>query len=378
MVRILFTEPMNYYKRHIGDYAAATRHLSILEHGVYCLLLDMYYTTEGPLPASSKEVCRKLGARSKDEVAAVESVLRDFFTPGDDGWRQGRCDAEIAEFKEFGEEAAARKANETDRQKRHRARRKDIFNTLRVRGIVPPWDASTENLQRLLADSGGVPDTPVTRDRPLTATLPETNCHAPATAITKNQEPLTINQYQSSSVVLEPPRHDPAGGDDGFAKPENQTRMPWPDGTAPGDAVTWASVFGDEFGVTISTAQQGQWGKFCPLAAAWIVAGVTVGQMRKAVDRARLEAVEPIAYLPAYADRVLASMVPRQARAPLAVVPIADPDSRSAIEAEGVAKGIGRWDELREHWPAYRDRVRGKAACFAPSLAAIVQQGLKA
>jgi len=98
-VLIPVIETMNYYKRHIGDYAAATRHLSILEHGVYCLLLDMYYTTEGPLPASAKEVCRKLGVRSKDETAAVESVLRDFFTPTDDGWRQARCDAEIAAYK---------------------------------------------------------------------------------------------------------------------------------------------------------------------------------------------------------------------------------------------------------------------------------------
>ena len=95
VVALRSTETMNYYKRHIGDYAAATRHLSILEHGVYTLLLDMYYTSEGALPTSPKEVCRKLGARSKDEVAAVESVLRDFFTPSDDGWRQSRCDAEI-------------------------------------------------------------------------------------------------------------------------------------------------------------------------------------------------------------------------------------------------------------------------------------------
>lgn len=336
-VLIPVIETMNYYKRHIGDYAAATRHLSILEHGVYCLLLDMYYTTEGPLPVSSKEVCRKLGVRSKDETAAVESVLRDFFTPTDDGWRQARCDAEIAAYKAKEDK---NKANGT-----RGGRPKKI--TQSVSDGNPKITQSVSGNQK----SG---------------------------TLTTNQEPLTINQYQSSSVVLEPLCPDPAGGDDGFAKPENQTRMPWPDGTAPGDAVTWASVFGDEFGVPISTAQPGQWGKFCPLAAAWIGAGVTVGQMRQAVDRARLEAVEPIAYLPAYADRVLASMVPRQARPPLAVVPTVDPDGRAAIEAEGVAKGIGRWDELREHWPAYRDRVRGKAAGFAPSLAAIVHQGLTA
>lgn len=36
-----------------------------------------------------------------------------------------------------------------------------------------------------------------------------------------------------------------------------------------------------------------------------------------------------------------------------------DPESRSSIEAEGVAKGIGPWDELREQWHQYKARVRG-------------------
>ena len=89
---------MNYYKRHIGDYAAATRHLSILEHGVYTLMLDMYYTSEQGLPKDLSDVCRKLNARSKDERAAVEVVLKDFFVPTGAGWVQSRCDAEIAAF----------------------------------------------------------------------------------------------------------------------------------------------------------------------------------------------------------------------------------------------------------------------------------------
>ncbi len=38
--------------------------------------------------------------------------------------------------------------------------------------------------------------------------------------------------------------------------------------------------------------------------------------------------------------------------------PTTDPDSREAIEAEGIAKGIGPWDQL-EQFPLYRARVRG-------------------
>lgn len=87
---------MNYYKRHLGDYAAATRHLSILEHGVYTLLLDLYYITEKPLPAEERAVWRLVGARSKDERESVGQILDEFFELREDGWHQTRCDEELA------------------------------------------------------------------------------------------------------------------------------------------------------------------------------------------------------------------------------------------------------------------------------------------
>jgi uncharacterized protein YdaU (DUF1376 family) len=87
---------LNYYRRHIGDYAAATRHLSLLEHGVYCLLLDVYYTSEKPLPLDERAVFRLVGARSDEERFAVQTILDEFFTSAPDGYRQPRCDEEIA------------------------------------------------------------------------------------------------------------------------------------------------------------------------------------------------------------------------------------------------------------------------------------------
>jgi len=45
---------------------------------------------------------------------------------------------------------------------------------------------------------------------------------------------------------------------------------------------------------------------------------------------------------------------------PAAAVQAADPDSRSAIEAEGVAMGIGKWNEIAEQWHVYKARVRGR------------------
>lgn len=45
---------------------------------------------------------------------------------------------------------------------------------------------------------------------------------------------------------------------------------------------------------------------------------------------------------------------------PAAGIQAADPDSRSAIEAEGVAMGIGKWNEISEQWHVYKARVRGR------------------
>lgn len=87
---------MNYYPHHIGDYDKSTAHLTACEDGIYCRLLRRYYDTEAPIPLDLKVVQRLVRARSKDELAAVETVLGEFFTRTEDGWRHGRCDDEIA------------------------------------------------------------------------------------------------------------------------------------------------------------------------------------------------------------------------------------------------------------------------------------------
>lgn len=84
---------MNFYKRHIGDYVRDTAHLSLLEHGVYARLLDVYYSRETGIPDG--QAARLIGARAKDEVAAVDAVIREFFTIRDGVWIQRRCEREI-------------------------------------------------------------------------------------------------------------------------------------------------------------------------------------------------------------------------------------------------------------------------------------------
>lgn len=89
---------MNYFELHLGDYAEATGHLSMLEDAAYLRLLRKFYATEKPLPADISATQRLVGARSQDERDAVEVVLREFFELRDDGWHNNRADEELARF----------------------------------------------------------------------------------------------------------------------------------------------------------------------------------------------------------------------------------------------------------------------------------------
>lgn len=84
---------MNYYERHLGDYARDAGHLSMLEHGAYTLLLDRYYSTEQPIPAD--QVYRVARAHSAAEKKAVDSVLHEFFVLDNGVWTKGRVQEEI-------------------------------------------------------------------------------------------------------------------------------------------------------------------------------------------------------------------------------------------------------------------------------------------
>lgn len=89
---------MRHYAHNIGDYAAATRHLSFVEDAAYRRLLDRYYQEEKPLPSDVTTCCRLVAARSKEERQAVQDVLTEFFVLESDGWHQKRADREIAGF----------------------------------------------------------------------------------------------------------------------------------------------------------------------------------------------------------------------------------------------------------------------------------------
>ena len=191
---------MNFYKRHIGDYIKATSHLSLLEHGIYNRLLDVYYTRESGIPED--QTARLIGARTSAEKHALKSVLLEFFELVDGQWRQGRCDEEILDAAEFGEEREAKQANEKERQRRHREERKKLFEVLRSHGIVPAWDTKTQVLRDHLSRVTG-PLQDVTVTPPETESVTHKTCSA--TAIQTPQATNQKEEKKSKSRCAAPP-----------------------------------------------------------------------------------------------------------------------------------------------------------------------------
>lgn len=96
---------MRHFAHNIGDYAAATAHLSFVEDAAYHRLLRRYYQDEKPLPGDVAACCRLVGARTPAERAAVAAVLGEFFRLEDDGYHQSRADREIDAYQEKAEAA---------------------------------------------------------------------------------------------------------------------------------------------------------------------------------------------------------------------------------------------------------------------------------
>ena len=96
---------MLYYRHHIGDYLRDTAHLTLLEHGAYRILLDLYYQHSGSLPSSDEQICRIARCRNNGERNAVIRILREFFSLQSDGYHHKRCDSEIAAIKAKSEKA---------------------------------------------------------------------------------------------------------------------------------------------------------------------------------------------------------------------------------------------------------------------------------
>lgn len=156
---------MHYYKKNIGDYRSATAHLSLLEHGVYNWLLDTYYLNEKPLPLNERELFRMALARTEDEKNAVRDILTEFFVETENGWVHNRCESEI---KAYHAKAETNRKNGGNGG-RPKKQAKENPNGFQMN------DKETHSV----------------------------NSGIPQETLTKNQEPLTINQENTHTNAQE-------------------------------------------------------------------------------------------------------------------------------------------------------------------------------
>jgi len=87
---------MHYYKKNLGDYYKKAGRLSILQHGVYTLLIDCCYDRE-TFP-TMEEAIDWVWASSPEEKQAVEFVLNRFFECENGVYVQKRIKEELKEY----------------------------------------------------------------------------------------------------------------------------------------------------------------------------------------------------------------------------------------------------------------------------------------
>lgn len=316
---------MNYYKRHIGDYMKDASHLSLLEHGVFMRLLDVYYTREAPIPVD--QAARLVGARSKEEREALQVVCGEFFKLVDGCYVQSRCDREIAAMQ------AKQETNRVIGQRGGRPKKKPTDN---------PNGFQTE-----------------------TQTVSRNN---PDVTQATSHKPIAINKSAS---------FDQQGdGPDGPAHADFGTEQPGP-GPGPGPGSQGAHAVAQAMRAAGLSDVSATSPKLCALLAA----GLTPAELLDA-------AVYAVGNGKGFAYAMARAEGQRRDAATAASLPAApsaaavDPDSKAGIEASAKSLGLPGWDQIAEQWPQFAARVRrarGDApAAPTPSLSDLAQMAVSA
>lgn len=184
------------------------------------------------------------------------------------------------------EEHNEREQNQQTRQQRYRERRRELFELLRQRGIVPPAETKMPELERLAASREASPIvtgdvTPVTHG--------DVTHDVTATAIDIDRtETRTVNPLGTVVVIAESAR----APDDDFR---------------PKDAAQWLAHLSNRHGFEANPTSVNDRKKLWPVFAAWTNAGYTAAFIDAAIAKAHAAATEPIACLPLYVDRLIAN-----------------------------------------------------------------------
>lgn len=179
-----------FYRFFVGDYLRDAGHLSLLEHGAYRRLIDLYMSSAEPLPFDMPRLYRLLHATSKEEQQAVQVVVEEFFHMDGMVLRHKRCDREIAWQQDLSEKAKAANQARWDRIKENQA-----LASARIadaKRTVSEPEPEPEPLKDSLTSSGvAIPPCPV---RKIVATYNEICLHC-----SKSKVPTpTLNAHISA------------------------------------------------------------------------------------------------------------------------------------------------------------------------------------
>jgi uncharacterized protein YdaU (DUF1376 family) len=192
---------MNFYPFNIGDYAGKTRHLTWDEDMAYRRLLDVYYSTEVPLPADRNRIHRLAGAQTTKQKQAVDAVLGEFFDLHSDGYRNARCDEEItktAAKKAKAQQSAAMRWNGTAHNEGNANASPDAMRT-HSEGNAPNPNPNPKRIDEVVAQARD-PDTEL--ERKLRAAAGWQNEPSPKLAVTGPIQALLDNGADLDLDVL--------------------------------------------------------------------------------------------------------------------------------------------------------------------------------
>ncbi len=171
---------MNYYKRHLGDYAKKAGRLSMLQHGAFNLLIDSCYDRE-QFP-TMEEALDWVWASNSEEEDAVKFVLKKFFVLKNGVYIQNRIKEELDIYHEKAEINKRIAWEREEKKKAAKSNREPISYEAFIkqqRSVNEPL----ENMQEWQPNH-----------------KPVTSNHKP---VTNNQEPNINIKKPSSSVTKE-------------------------------------------------------------------------------------------------------------------------------------------------------------------------------
>ena len=326
---------MNYYPHHIGDFRSGTVNMSRVERWIYRDLLDVCYDTEQPLSLDLDKVCYDVGVTTEDERRMVANLLRFKFKKTDAGYVHERCQAEIAAYQarmETAQENGKKSAATRYKKGEYMASSGSLY-AVRVNAATVKVGISANLKSRLhqLRGKYGAHATLIHQvhvghmgdaEADLLAVYDQTRKGEEIPVATCDEDALLSHMNRiavaypvaSQSHAGSPTNQEPVtknqevnGSGTSIAVSGDDEIRSLPDAYVPANPAEWATFFGAEYGIEVSVSSQHDRRKFVPLATSWVNADITLGRMRHAIERAYAEATEPIAYLPAYVDRVLAS-----------------------------------------------------------------------